>query len=595
MKLLSLILPILLTTIGCSALETKDSPINKGEPSGEITPEDSSGTSAQGNPHQQPYEGDGYDPKFLPEVSLDGKLLYQILVSEFAEKQGAKQLAAHGFLGAAESTRDPRLAKRATHSAVVAKEGAVATQSAALWVSIDPSNLDALKTLSALLLRQNRVDDARPELQKIVQFESLNEVQRPALLANLLTALADKPAAISLYDELTRDYPNSEAALFSGAHLAMQQDNLTLARERLQQLLELNAAHENGITLLSRIYLQQKEQILARDLLKSAVERFPQNHALRLSYARLLVEMAEVEAGTEQFRILVDQLPDNGDVIFALSLLEIQLNNSKEAEKQLLRLLEMNSHASKANHALGKLAEQKGDLPEAINYFTNVTIGEHYIDASYRAAQLIGQTQSLEDAIAFLQQRSNSHSPDATRLLILQGHLYEEHQQYQQAFEIFARALEETPEDTNILYAQAMVAEKIDRLDILEKNLLQVLSKEPKNAHALNALGYTLADRTDRIDEAKNYIEQAYALNKDDPAILDSLGWIYFLSGDLNRAELYLRQAAAKLEDAEILSHLAEVLWHKGSKDEARVMLQRAKNVNDKHPKVLQAMKTIEP
>ena len=145
--------------------------------------------------------------------------------------------------------------------------------------------------------------------------------------------------------------------------------------------------------------------------------------------------------------------------------------------------------------------------------------------------------------------------------------------------------------------------QKEDGLFVFDKKIIETLIKNHEADDFLTDFETNISLASDssvraalsKVDEAKNYIEQAYALNKDDPAILDSLGWIYFLSGDLNRAELYLRQAAAKLEDAEILSHLAEVLWHKGSKDEARVMLQRAKNVNDKHPKVLQAMKTIEP
>jgi tetratricopeptide (TPR) repeat protein len=189
-----------------------------------------------------------------------------------------------------------------------------------------------------------------------------------------------------------------------------------------------------------------------------------------------------------------------------------------------------------------------------------------------------------------LQQLRDQMPDDAVTLFLIEGEMLRQHDADQQAMALYDRALAAQPDNPDLRYARAMVAVGLDRVELLESDLRHIIDQDPEHADALNALGYTLADRTDRLAEAKELIERALALKPDEPAIKDSMGWVLYRMGDPAAAEPYLRDALDSVFDPEIAAHLGEVLWALGRRDEARAIWDRALEADPEHEYLLRIL-----
>ncbi|MCW8828826.1 MAG: tetratricopeptide repeat protein, partial [Gammaproteobacteria bacterium] len=266
------------------------------------------------------------------------------------------------------------------------------------------------------------------------------------------------------------------------------------------------------------------------------------------------------------------------------------------AEPYFMDLVRLGSRDEEARIALGQIAQMRGNRREAIDWFQSMPKGERYIEAQLLAAQLMAEEYGTDSALEYLRQLSLETESEHTQRYIAEAELLADAERHEEAMAVYNEALESSSEKTTLLYARALTAEKFGRIDLLERDLKQILNIDPNNVQALNALGYTLADRTERYAEAMRYIEQAYALQPEDAAILDSMGWGLYRLGRHQEALEYLRRAAEQLpRDAEVAAHLGEVLWVTGQQQKARQIWERALEVAPEHKVLNETVKRFNP
>ena len=505
----------------------------------------------------------------LPNMELNGGMLYEFLLAEVALQRGNVGLAAQAYVDLAKKTRDPRVAKRATEIALYARMSGIAAESARIWLETEPQSAQALQTLTGLLVSTNRLDEAQPYLKSLLVSGGRSPADGFLQLNRLLGSNPDKAATLRTIQGLATAFPDLPEAKFAIAQaaLAAGQDPLALAQVReaasMRPDWELAALFEAQL-------LQKTSVSAARERLAAYLKRNPKAREARMSYARALVAEQKLPEAHAEFQRLLTEFPDSPDVVYAVGLLAFQLNDYPAARQSLERLLTMNFRDRNTLRLyLGQIAEEEKKLPDALRWYGEVTRGEQYLNAQLRYAQVLAKQGNLEGARSHLRQIGPANAQQKGQLVLAEAALLRDAKREREAFDLVAGALGEQPDNPDLLYDYAMLAEKIDRIDAMETSLRKLIVLRPDHAHAYNALGYSLADRNQRLPEAKQLIEKGLSLAPNDAFILDSMGWVFYRMGDNKTAIEYLRRAFAMRPDAEIAAHLGEVLWANGERVEA--------------------------
>jgi len=514
-----------------------------------------------------------------PDVKLTPRLLYQVLVAEFAGNAGRFDTAAVNYLRAAQETRDYRLARRATRIAIFSRQFKVALSGAKLWAQLQPEDLEARQALAALLVEEGHLDAAVVHMKKLLAL-SAGDPQRQAkglmLVARLLARQPDRDRALPLMKQLIAPYAKLPEARYAYAYLAAATGHEAQAVKLLDALLADQPKMDKALVLKADLLAKMGRTDAALKAYAEAVKRSPDDAGLRFTYARILIQAGHLTEARAQFRVLDEQIPGNPDVIYARGLLAMQAGDLKGAQAQFRRLLTIGGHNDEAAYALAQIAEIRHQPQEAIRWYSAVGQGGLYIDAQLRVAALLDKTKGLAAARRHLHRIDTEDAAQRIRVDLAEGELLSDAGHYQEAIDLYSDALGRHPGNVELLYARAMAGEKMGRLDILERDLRAILKKEPDNARALNALGYTLADRTDRYQEAYRYIAKAIKLKPNDPAIQDSMGWVLYGLGKYKAALPYLEKANANMNDPEIAAHLGTVLWNLDRQGEARKVWNKA-------------------
>ncbi|MEE3190296.1 MAG: tetratricopeptide repeat protein, partial [Pseudomonadota bacterium] len=321
----------------------------------------------------------------------------------------------------------------------------------------------------------------------------------------------------------------------------------------------------------------QKARILARnqrvdeaiDWLDKLLDDHPDNKQISVLRARMLLQLGDVREARNAFAAINRQYPNDDQIILSLALLEEELENYSEAKPLLRELLSSSDKQSEASYYLGRIAASENDPDLAISYYRQIGDSREFLPAQLAAAQLLNQEQGPDAATSYLQERSTEFPQYAGQLRRLETDILIKAGRQQEAFESVSIALEAEPEDTNLRYTRAMLAERLGNMALLESDLRQIIEQNPDHAEALTARGYRVANKTDRFDEAEPLIARAIALQPDNPAIIDSLGWLYFREGKLNEAGPLLLDAWNRMNDHEIAAHLGEWYWATGDKESA--------------------------
>ena len=509
-------------------------------------------------------------------TEMTGELLYYLLSAEIAGQRGRLDVAVPFYLKAAQLSRDPDVVERATRIAVYSRDEKSALTAAQMWVELQPENLEAHQVTAALLMREGKVNEALPHLERVLSADQQNNHNSYMLITSLLSKEKDKQAALGAMEQLVAKRRQDPEALYAYAYLAMLVGSLdkasTAANEAIALVPDWSEAHILRANILIR--QGQNEQVLS--LIQEAVESYPDDVAVRLFYARRLVDERRYEQAREQFSTLLDYQPDAPEALYALGLLNLQIQRKGDAQRNFERLIELGQRVDESYYYLGQVAEMEKDTAAAMRYYTEVRKGSNYIDAQISIAAILAEQGDIDAARARVQNISAPTLDVELRLFLAEGEILRNANQLEEAYEVYSLALQQMQDNPQLLYARALTAEQLGRVDEAVADLAHVVKNEPNNAEALNALGYTLVDMTGRVTEGKQYIEKALKLKPNDPAILDSMGWAYYRLGEHEKALRYLQQAFDKLKDPEIAAHLGEVLWVLGNKARAREIWDEA-------------------
>ncbi len=507
-----------------------------------------------------------------PDIELTGELLYRIMLAEIAGQRGELNIALETYLDLARSTRDVKVAERATRIAVYARDVEAATEAAGIWAELDPGNPDAHQVLAVMALRDGDQEQALAHLETMLDNSSGALDEMLLMIANMLGREKDAAQVLTLMERLVASRQDSPEALYAFAHLMARSGNLVRAAEVLEQALAIRPDDQN--LLLSYVSVLQRQNrtddaVAQLERALSARNRSSDDaFTLRMAYARLLADARRFDDAKAQFRILANAEPENSEVLFALGLLDLQANRLADAEPHFRQLVNSEERGDDASYYLGRIAEERGEFDRANVWYLGVQGGDNYFDAQVRLGLILSKQDRLAEARTHLRSVRARNASERALLVQAEGELLAERKLFDEAMLVYDQALQ-GDYNADVLYARAMLAEKMDRLDILERDLRRILERDPDNAQALNALGYTLADRTDRFAEAHDLIKRALDISPSDFYILDSMGWVLYRMGRLDEAEQFLRKALLLRPDPEIAAHLGEVLWVKGDRNGA--------------------------
>lgn len=509
-------------------------------------------------------------PPVLPAVDLSSELLYKMMLAEIALQRGLPQMAVQTLLEVARETRDPRVAQRATEVAWNARMMKEAMEAAGLWLKADPQSAQARQVVAALMVNQENLADTQVPLEQWLAADKANAGRNFVQIAQLLARHKDKKAAFDLLRGLARPYNDIADVRLAVAQAAWNANDVDAALVESRAALSIKPDLELA-ALFHAQALQRRSSAEAMSYLEDYLKRFPKANDVRLTYARLLANEKRTPEARKQFEILVQEAPNNPEMAMAVGLLALQASDYDAAEKHFKGALAAGHKEPDAVWLfLGQIYEERKNYDEALKWYAGVTSGERYLSAQARYANVLVKQGKLDEARKHLQ--SIKPRDDAQRIQLVQteANLLREAQAYSDAYDLLGKSLEGTPDSVDLLYDQAMIAEKLDRLDVMERNLRRVMVIQPEHAHAYNALGYTFADRNLRLPEARKLIEKALELAPQDGYIVDSLGWVLFRMGQISEAVVQLRRAFQMRPEAEVGAHLGEALWADGKRDEAQ-------------------------
>jgi tetratricopeptide (TPR) repeat protein/predicted small secreted protein len=531
------------------------------------------------------------------DVSMDGDMLYNLLAAEFAGNSGDVEASLDFYREASKSVEDSRIAARTAYIALYGENYEETLNALDRWRELEPDAIDLSRMYAVTYLKLEQPEKAVPYIEDMLSDYQDAPADEAMAVKQLLSKEASDEVAYEVLQKLNEKNTDNKHLLVLQSRYAAQLEHYDEALALLDQVLVMDPSLYEVLLIKARILSAQGKNDEATLLIKQVVDELPDNNALRLQYARMLVEQQKMEEATEQYSILQKNLPDDAEISLSLALLYIETKQLEQAVEVLKYLVEIDEKVPVANYYLGRIAQNQGDEKQAISYYLGVKTGEYAYDAQLRIGILLAVLGKPDDGLAKLEALAEEQTSWALRVkaYLAQGEILRAEKRFEEGVELYSRALQQRRDDTTLLYARGLMAEKVDRLDMTEADLLKVISKEPDNADALNALGYTLADRTSRYKEAQEYIKRAATLVPDDPAILDSLGWVSYRLGELDEALKWLAKAFEKLEDAEIAAHYGEVLWYSNQKDKAREVWNKGKKQNADNPVLIETLKRIQP
>ena len=563
------------------------------------------GEAAAGEPAREPAKGAAKTPPKAPGKKrltaqyagedILARTVFQSLIGEFALKRGDSELGISAWVDLARRTRDPAAIARAIEVAAAMRQNELALELARLWLQVEPDSTRARQAESSLLVLANRIDNLGPRLADLLAQDQANLASHLMHLNSMLSRHGDKKAVQRLVNSVATPYGDLPEAHFAMGVAAANADDLMHAQGEFQKALELRPDWEAAELAYAQL-LARTSVAGATESLGEFLARKPDARDARLMLARLLLGERKYAEARAQFDILLKDAPDNPDLVYPLAMLALQQGDIDSARTLLTRLLNSEfADKSTVHFFLGQIEEEQKNTELALEHFRQVTAGNQYIPARGRAAQILLRQGRPEEARALLRTTQTGSEAEKMQLLLAEAQLLREAGRGDEGYAFLEAALAKQPDNPELLYETALYAERQGKPPVLEKHLRHLLKLKPDHAHALNALGYSFADRNVRLDEARKLISRALALAPEDPFIMDSMGWVLFREGKLPEALKTLETAYGIRADPEIAAHIGEVLWTLGRKDEAsRVLSEAVKKFPDSEI-LVGALKKFQP
>jgi len=520
----------------------------------------------------------------LPKVALTPTLLNQLLRAEFAFRKGDWQGPYLTMLALAQQTRDPRLARRAAEMALAARQQDDTLAAVREWRKLDPESEEATQYYLGMVLLSDNISDAEAIFRK--RLESAPAEVRGVVLyqvQQLLSRAKDKEAANAMLERLVAPYGDTVEGRVVLAQAALSRGDKEEGARQARAALELQSSSQIAMLTLAQAS-DSEEQATA--LLEKFLVTNPNAREVRAAHARILVNAKQYEAARREFALLDQQQPDNVTTLYALGVLSTQLNDPAGAERYFTRFVEVlgrnpddERDPSKALLILSQLAEERGDLQAAVGWLDKLPEGDEktVFGAQLRRAQLLGKGGDVPAARRLLASLKPSDPAAQAQVAAAEAQILRDAGQAGQAYQLMQAATKRFPANPDLLYDYALLAEKAGQVEEMERALREVMRLAPDNHHAYNALGYSLAERNVRLEEARALIVKALAMAPEDPFIMDSMGWVEYRMGNLEAAEAHLRRAYGLRRDPEIAVHLGEVLWQRGKRADAQKLWLEAR------------------
>lgn len=509
-------------------------------------------------------------------TAISSEVLYLLLAAEIAGQRNQYGAALDGYLSAARKVDDPKLAERAAKIGLFLKNSKKTDEAVALWLKQDEKNLTARKiaTLSAL----RGTDEARAvkHLNAMLEEDPAGFESTLMELTKVLEKEGNSELVFGALEKVAKQHPNQAVVFFVQALLAGQLNKQEIARAKVDKALEIQPGWNKALILRAQFAIRNDKLDLARRDLEKALEKTPDNDRLKKMLAQVLVKDEALDDAITVYQSILDVKPEDGDSQFAIALIYLQQKKEDEALDGFKKLVNKAQWDAPACFYIGRIEYKRENYNQALVWFDKVTKGAYSYDASMAAASVFLSQKKYIEAETRIDKISETFPKQQLNIVLLKAEIYNAQKKYQKAFDLLATSLKDSPENKELLYTRALIAEKLNKLDVLEADLKKILAKYPDDANTLNALGYTLVDRTERYDEAEKYLRRAIKLKPDEPVFMDSIGWLYYKQGKSTEALKYLRMAYDKQAESEIAGHLAEVLLSAGKKDEAREVFKKA-------------------
>ena len=560
----SALLPLVL--LGCSSL-----PLSSGT------------ASAQGNGNNSGQSRGNSSGTAGVRQSSDeqSQLMYEVMVAELAGRRGQLDQALAGYMRASELTDDTRVLDRTTRLLLISRQWADAEALASRWMDLDPASKDAPNLLAQSLLKQNK-----PKLAAEIYIDELEKTDdRSLALKDIQFELQrnnDPGASVIVMQDLADAYPQQSEASLGLARAQISTNDTASALVSIEQALVLAPEDTDALMLRAQILSASGKSDEALESLSDALLADEQNTSLRLGYAQMLVEAGRYDQISDQLAQIHSESANDPDTFLSIGLLAIESRRLDQAREYLTDLLDSGAYSDQANFYLARINDEQKKYEQAIANYDAVGEGDLSFTARLRAAELTAFSGELDSGRQRLEALADLTVDPALqpRLITAEARMLQNADQLDEAVKVLSEGLQQFPDQRDLLYARALMAGDAGDPSQLIGDLEKLIELDPDDAHALNALGYHLTVNNGDLDRAEQLLVQARQLLPDDPAIMDSMGWLWFKKGEYDKAVEVLNEAYTRYPDAEVAAHLAQALWFSGARDEARELVEQALQVD---------------
>lgn len=547
-----------------------------------------------------------------PSSAMGAELFYELLLGELSVQANEPGAGFSLILNAARKNNDAQLYQRAVELALQSRSGEAALQAARAWHQAQPASRPANRALLQILLALNRLSDTLEPLKTELMMAGPQErSQAIAAIPRSYLQASDKKLAASIVEQAMTEYTTqpatAAAAWLAIGRMRLGNDDLHGTMEAAQRAQVSHGSDANIGPAMLALELMERKQTNAETLVLSYIDKQPAPE-IRMAYARVLADLRRYPESMVQLQKLTVEKADYAESWLLLGTLQLQERQTDTAESSLKRYIELAKASTDGNAeraqdrsqalaqaylSLAQIAEDRKDYAAAEAWIASIDNAQDLVGAQSRRASILAHQGKMEEARKLIQSLPEKTAEDARMKVMTEVQLLRENKQFQTAYDVLSAAINRSPEDADLLYDQAMLAEKLQRLDEMERLLRQVIKLKPDYHQAYNALGFSLADRNVRLPEAKQLILKALESTPNDPFIQDSLGWAEFRMG--NKAEaLRILDAAYKAKpDVEISAHLGEVLWSLGQRAKATAIWKQGQRLNREHETLMETLKRL--
>lgn len=507
------------------------------------------------------------------EISPD--VLFLLMTAEIAGQRGQYDLALDGYLRASERVKDIEVIRRAAKIALYVQDDAKLKQVMDLWLEEEPDSLDARYLVAVIALKSGDRQEAYNNIEYILLNGTSDfDAQAISMLKNL-SSQQSMALAYQVFADLSAVYPDNARLYFVLAVMDTQAHKLRPAQKNVTKALDIEPQWKKALLLQAQLYITQVKLAEATEVLQQ-IDQLEESVQIKEQIAQLLLQQGRFAEAEVVLLELISKYPDNNELQFKLALVYLQTGDDESARNILQALVTDQEYKDRAAFYLGSMDGKAKRNNDALVWFDSIAAGPYKYEAGFSSILILMDEQRYPEVYSRITELKAAFPDKSIDLALMEAEVYTQQHLYQQSFDVLTTALVNEPNNKRVLYARALTAEKLGMLQVLEDDLKYILQQDPDDANTLNALGYTLVDKTTRYQEAQGYLDKAIAIKPHEPIIMDSYGWLLFKLGRLEEAEEYLQRAYKLAPQAEIAGHLVEVLWALQQHRQAKSLLREA-------------------